>query len=169
MDRTEARACVKLLLAVARADGVLTSDEARILALYDPDGDTDLSAVAIDVEREAACIRSPEARAITFDAAVTLADIDGTCTPSEHEVLERMRRALGITDAAGLARAERESAERLVASRAELAQADAEFLKSLTRARSESGLSDETYRGLVDDLRRKHDAILREALPAAPI
>ena len=168
MDRTEARACSKLLLAVAHADGSLSSDEARIIALHDPDGDTDLSAAAIDIEREAALIRSAEAKAITFDAAITLADIDGTCTPSEHDVLDRIRRALGVTDPAGLARAEREWAERLVAPRAELAQADAEFLKKLTRARSDSGISDEAYRGLVEDLRRKREEILREAIGTAP-
>jgi len=164
MDRTEARACLKLLVAVAHADGALSSDEARILAIHDPDGDSDLSAAAIDIEREAGLIRSSEAKAITFDAAITLADIDGTCTPSEHDVLDRIRRALGITDAAGLARAEQEWAERLVAPRAELAQADAEFFKNLTRARSEAGVSDEIYRALVEDLRRKHEEILRDAM-----
>ncbi|HSO32610.1 MAG TPA: hypothetical protein VLT33_08840 [Labilithrix sp.] len=164
MDRTEARACLKLLLAVAHADGELSSDEARVIALHDPDGDTDLSAAAIDIEREAACILSAEAKARTFEAAVTLADIDGRCTPGEHDVLDRIRRALGVTDEPGLARAEREWAERLAAPRAALAQADAAFLKSLARARSEAELSDETYRAMVEELRRKRQEILREAL-----
>jgi len=164
MDRTEARACLKLLLAVAHADGEVSSDEARIIALHDPDGDTSLAAGAIDIEREAAAIRSEEAKARTFDAAVALADVDGRCTPAEHAILERIRVALGVTDAPGLARAEREWAERLAGPRADLARADAEFLKSLARARTESGLSDDTYRALVDELRHTRQEILREAL-----
>lgn len=167
MDTTEARACLRLLLAVAYADGELSTDEARIIGLHDPDGDTLLSAAPVDIEREVAVLRSEEARGTTFDAAVALADIDGRCTPGEHEVLERIRRALGVTDAPGLVRAEREWAERLAVPRAELNQADAAFLKSLARARSESTFTDETYRAMVEDLRRTRQEILREAVPGA--
>ena len=162
MESTEAEACLRVLCAVAAADGRVDKTEADALVAL---GNRSVPENAVNVEREARRISSTEARRVTFEAAVALASIDGRVDPAEHRILEQLHRALELTDSFDLAVTEGEWTDRLRAHRSELADADADFLHRVAAETREGSLDSAHYTALVEELRARRQAILRDALP----
>ena len=104
---TEAFASLKILAAVARADGSVHNDERRSLAaalevlqLEKPVKIEDLlgSDDGIDVGVELKKLESPEAREQVYRSAFFMAYADGSCTKEEQALLERIAAETGVTD-----------------------------------------------------------------------
>src|SRR4051812_27428471 len=100
----EALASLKILVAMARADGVVHTDERRSLAaalesLELPRGVTvdALLGEDVDVEAELRQLTSPEAREQIFRSAYFMAFADGTCTKDEQLLLDRIAEATDPT------------------------------------------------------------------------
>jgi tellurite resistance protein len=167
MNRDESEACLRILFTVAIADGRVSTDEERALAvLAGYDGGADVPAV-IDIPKEVLRIKSPAARRATFDAAVAIAEVDGRCSPEEHALLEQLRTALGIADAPPLDTAEHQWEEQLREPLQQLAREEVSFLHKLASDRDK--LSEDTYAALVEDLRERRTRILAEALSPAAV
>lgn len=168
MDPTETTAALRILLAVACADGRLAADEENLLDVVaermNQAGAPHALDGAVDVAREARRIRSPEARRTTFDAAVALAAVDGECSPEEHALLLQLRDLLQVDAAIDLAAAERRSAERVARVRDDLDRATIDFLGRIRRAESGGDLPQEEYEELVHDLSRRKHELLAQAL-----
>jgi len=104
---TEAIASLKILAAVARADGTIHNDERRslaaaleLLALENPvtvesllTGDD-----GIDVLAELKQLESPEAREQVYRSAFFMAYADGSCTKEEEALLELIAAETGVTE-----------------------------------------------------------------------
>ncbi|MCA9583757.1 MAG: hypothetical protein KC657_00190 [Myxococcales bacterium] len=166
LHRNDTEACLRILLAVALADGTVTSDEERALGIlagvHDlPKADASL---IVDIPKEAARISSPEARRATYDAAIAMSEIDGHCTAEEHALLVTIGKALGFDDPPGLTVREHAWHEDLDEPRARLASVESKFLHEMARADT---MSNAAYAARVEELRAEREAILREALGAA--
>jgi tellurite resistance protein len=94
IPEAEANACMKVLVALAKADGRVHSDELRSLTAalsgleVEPSSLSVLLEEQVDVEAELAKIVSPEGRAQTYRSAYFLAYADGECSASEQAILE---------------------------------------------------------------------------------
>ncbi len=169
MTRDEADACLRILAAIARADGSISADEARALAHFGgAEGDkaaADAQSSRVDITREAKRIRSAEARRATFEAAIAMAEVDSRCTREEHAVLVELRNALELDDVVDVLVAEREWAQQMTEPLRALADADRGFLLAVARERDAGELSNERYVAMVDDLRREHARVLADVLP----
>ena len=168
MERTETHAALRLLYAVAIADGTVSAEEERALAAA-AEGlgdDVDRSGVTIDIPAEAARLTSSAAKVATFEAAVALAAVDGRCTPEEHAVLERMRAALGVDLPMPVAEREQAWQQRMREARAAMRAAEIEFLHAVGKKR-ESGLPQDEYEALLSGLHRAQVDALRETLDPA--
>ena len=107
LSEHEALASLKILIAMARADGVMHDKERTVLesALVDvelPDGASvkELLDTPPDLEGAVAALASEEAREHAYGAAFALARADGQVAGSERNLLDRLRRDLRISDAA---------------------------------------------------------------------
>jgi len=103
ISETEGLAGLRILVAVAKADGKLLDEERNALeeALEEvklPEGVTleTLLREEPDVEAQIQRILSPTARQETYQAAVSISYVDGECSPSERVILERLKDAFGI-------------------------------------------------------------------------
>ncbi|WP_394847696.1 TerB family tellurite resistance protein [Pendulispora brunnea] len=99
---TEGLAGLRILVAVAKADGRLLAEERTALeealeGVSLPDGVTleTLLEEETDVEAQIQRIVSPEARRQTYDAAVAIALVDGERVSQENAILDRMKAAFG--------------------------------------------------------------------------
>ena len=104
---TEAIASLKILAAVARADGTVHNDERKSLAAaleslhlekeipVDELLGTDKG---IDVGAEIARLESPEAREQIYRSAFFMAYADGSCTKEEQALLDLIAAETGVTD-----------------------------------------------------------------------
>jgi len=100
----EALAGIKVLIFMARADGIFRAEEEQILLEtcetlpLPPDISLlDLVRQDIDLEAELAHITSPAAREQVYAAALALACADRNRSPEEREVLVRIRNAFALT------------------------------------------------------------------------
>lgn len=99
----EAIAGLRVLVSVAKADGVLRDEERALLehAFHDvqlPDG-IDLQWLLdepIDIEAVLKQLTTEQAREHAYAAAYALACADGECSPAERDLLIRVRDTLGI-------------------------------------------------------------------------
>lgn len=98
----EALACLRILVAIARADGTVHNDERKSLAaalesLELPGGVTvdTLLAEKTDLEAELAQITTADAREQLYRSAYFMAYADGTCTKEEQALLDRIAEATG--------------------------------------------------------------------------
>ncbi len=107
ISEIEAVASLKILAAVARADGTVNNDERRslvaaldLLVLETPVKIDDLLASddAIDVSAELTKLASPESREQVYRSAFFMAYADGSCTPEEQSLLELIAAETGVTD-----------------------------------------------------------------------
>jgi uncharacterized protein (DUF697 family)/tellurite resistance protein len=105
---TEAVASLKILAAVARADGSVNNDERKSLAaalevlqLETPVTIEDLLASddGIDVSAELKKLETPEAREQVYRSAFFMAYADGSCTKEEDALLDLIAAQTGVTDA----------------------------------------------------------------------
>ena len=108
ISETEAVASLKILAAIARADGSIHNDERKSLAaalevlqLHEPVKIEDLLAAddGIDVGSELKKLESPEAREQVYRSAFFMAHADGSCTKEEEALLDRIAAETGVTDA----------------------------------------------------------------------
>lgn len=165
MDRFEAEASFRILVAIARADGHVAVDEERALAILARfDSARDLGQ-QIDVAREVARIRSPDVRRATFQAALALASVDGKCTPEEHALLTELRAALQIDDCPDLAVAEEAWLAKMKEPVADLSELEVTFLREIALKRE--GMTDREYASLVADFSQRRSSVLRDALEPA--
>lgn len=104
---TEAIASLKVLAAMARADGAIHNDERKSLAaalesleLEKPIPVEELlgSDRAIDVSAELARLESPEAREQIYRSAFFMAYADGSCTREEQALLDLIAVEMGVTE-----------------------------------------------------------------------
>ena len=104
----EALASLKILAAIARADGSVHNDERKSLAaaldnleLPAPVKIEELLAdTSIDVASELAKLESPEAREQIYRSAFFMAHADGTCTKEEQAILDLVATETQVTPAA---------------------------------------------------------------------
>jgi uncharacterized protein (DUF697 family)/uncharacterized tellurite resistance protein B-like protein len=122
IQENEAIASLKILAAVARADGTEHNDERNSLdaaheslELETPIAIDDLLVgdAGIDVSAELARLQSPEAREQIYRSAFFMAYADGTCTKDEQAILDLVGAETGVTPEA------RTSLERLFVPAAE--------------------------------------------------
>lgn len=99
----EALACLRILVAIARADGTVHNDERKSLSaalesLELPGGMTvdSLLAEKPNVEEQLAQVTSPEAREQLYRSAYFMAHADGSCSKEEQALLDRIGEATGV-------------------------------------------------------------------------
>lgn len=102
IGETEALACLRVLVAVARVDGTVHHDERKSLSaalerLELPGGTTIASLLEtdVDVDAELAKLASAEAREQVYRSAYFMAHADGEYDPKEAELLAKIERATG--------------------------------------------------------------------------
>lgn len=165
MNPIELEASLRVLLAVALADGEVASDERRLLAgvaeqlgvplTIDPKAGDDLYAALHKITSE-------EGKRITFDAALALANVDGKCAPAEHEILMRIRDALAPQSTIPLEKTERQWGAKMKKARAEIDHVSDTFLDDIAAHRD--SLTPLAYQKMVADLERKKSDVLRHAI-----
>jgi uncharacterized protein (DUF697 family)/uncharacterized tellurite resistance protein B-like protein len=156
----EALASLRILVAVARADGTVHNDERKSLAaalesLDLPGGVTvdGLLAETVDVDSQLRELSTPEAREQIYRSAYFMAYADGTCTKEEQTVLDRIAEVTG-TDAEV-----RKSLDRLFVGRARGGDSTAPV----------SAIADDEQRSAAIEQRVRRYAVLAGALGAFPI
>jgi len=106
ISETEAVASLKILAAIARADGSVHNDERKSLAaaldnleLGEPVKVDELLAdgAQIDVAAELGKLTSAEAREQIYRSAFFMAHADGTCTKEEQIILDVIAKEAGVT------------------------------------------------------------------------
>lgn len=97
LDEAEALACLKVLVALAKADGKIERDEkksiaAAISSLQLPVGVTveGLLAEDVDLSAELGKVASPEGREQLYRSAYFLAHADGNAAPEELALLDQI-------------------------------------------------------------------------------
>ena len=105
ISEAEAVAGLRILVAVAKADGTIHDDEraaltAALEGLKLPDETTvdDLLAEPVDVERVLRAVASPDARAEIYDSAYGMANADGRCTAEEKHLLVLLAKAWDLPE-----------------------------------------------------------------------
>jgi tellurite resistance protein len=165
MEPRELDASLRVLLAVASADGAIDSDERRLLnaAAERLGGTLHVRAVSPrELDDALSQIGTAEARDLTFTASVALANVDGRCTAEEHALLEKIRDALAPGGAIPLERCEHDWAKRMRAARARIDHVEGGFLDRLAKERD--SLSAPAYQRLVAELDRSKAELLAGAV-----
>jgi tellurite resistance protein len=175
MDRNEARASLRVLVEVARADGKLAGDQKRLLdvvAIHEYEDDDPPESRfddGRDFARALATIRSEEVRELTWKASLTLATLDGKCTTQEHAVLTRIHEALVPDEPLeAVVEAEQEYVERVDEIRETMDRATLDFLHQMSSASGGGKLSQSEYEQLVSRLALKKRELYAEALSLPP-
>jgi len=101
----EALAGLQLLVAVAKADGDLTSEERSVIAeaLADaklPEGITACALIdsSSDVDALIAQIEAQDARDVAFTACLTMANSNSVCLPKQQAILDRIETAWAVPE-----------------------------------------------------------------------
>lgn len=111
MNLDETRAALRILVAVAQADGHIDPKETTALQhaivdwapeLASRDEVASLFATNVDVAAELAKITTPATKRAVFEAAIAMAVADGRATDAENRVLSQVREALGQNVGLGL-------------------------------------------------------------------
>jgi uncharacterized protein (DUF697 family)/uncharacterized tellurite resistance protein B-like protein len=105
ITETEAVAGLRILVAIAKADGTIHDEERAALStalegVKLPAGTTvdSLLADTVDVDAELAVVKGAEARDDVYKSAYGMAYADGNCSREEQLLLYRLREAWGIPD-----------------------------------------------------------------------
>ncbi len=101
IEISEAMACVRALVAVAKADGKITAEErealAAAMALLPASSDLQpFLDETTDFEAVLQQIKTPEAREQLWQSAYSMLHADGTAAPEEQVLLDRMRASFQI-------------------------------------------------------------------------
>lgn len=105
----EALASLRILVAIAHADGKVHNDERRSLAAameslarYAPSllhtSIESFLSEEVDVDAQLKLLTSEDARQQIYRSAYFMAHADGACTPDEDAILDRIAAAMGTTD-----------------------------------------------------------------------
>jgi tellurite resistance protein len=165
MSPEELRSSLRVLLAIAQADGDVDADERLLLAGVAEQLDAPLgSDEHVDIDAELATLASEDAKAITFRAAVAMASVDGQCSPAEHALLRKVRDALAPDDELPLETVETQWKARMRKTRTQLDRESDAFLDQV--AANKSALTKEAYEKMVVELDRKKTALLKDAVDA---
>lgn len=163
MSPAELRASLRVLLAIAQADGDVDANERRLLvSVADKMGAPLGGEEPVELDQELARITSPEGKEITFRAAVAMASVDGHCSAAEHDLLVKVRDALAPDDELPLEAMEKRWSTRMRATRSRLDRASDMFLDQV--ASHKATLSKDEYAKLVLELDRKKTELLRDAV-----
>ncbi len=105
MTEQEAISSLRILVAVAQADGQIHEEERKSIAgalegLTLPEGTTadSLLESKVDVEAELAKLTSPAARGEIWKSAFAMANADGSCSSEEQTVLDLIAAKTGVTE-----------------------------------------------------------------------
>ena len=105
ITESEAVTGLRILVAIAKADGTIHDDErAALTAALDgvklPAGTTvdSLLAESVDVDRELGAVKGAEARGDIYKSAYGMAHADGTCSKEEQALLDRIKTAWEIPE-----------------------------------------------------------------------
>lgn len=158
MDVVEAKACARILFAVACADGKIDPEERRLLEVCG----ADVHDGPVDVEAELRKLVSDTAKERALHAAIAIADLDGHCTPKELALLELIHARLGSPKKLPLATLHKETRAEIREVRAALEEATVEFLHAVGSRHDE--LSQKAYEALAADLDKKKREILGRAV-----
>src|ERR1043166_5437417 len=100
---TEAAAGLRILVAIAQADGTIHDDEraalnAALEGVTLPAATTvdSLLAEHVDVAKELAVVKGADARAEIYKSAYGMAHADGQCSPEEQTILDDIKKAWQI-------------------------------------------------------------------------
>jgi tellurite resistance protein len=164
MPNGECAASLRVLVAMARADGRIHERERDVLdflakhALGMDVGE--VGADAIDIEAECARIESDKMKRLTYSAAMIIADVDEERSPEETKLLGRIHAALGLHGVP-------EGPFVSVAHRARMAQitkrlteANAEFFRAVAKSSQDGALDPNDYMRLLADLEAKKTALM---------
>jgi uncharacterized protein (DUF697 family)/tellurite resistance protein len=106
ITETEAVAGLRILVAIAKADGTIHAEERAALAaalegVKLPDGTTvdSLLAETVNLDRELGAVRGPAARDDIYKSAYGMAHADGNCSREEQQLLDRIKKNWEIPDA----------------------------------------------------------------------
>ncbi len=163
----EAKASLRILVAVARADGTITPEERRLIdAAAEREGaSVALASVGdVDLDAELSKIKSRDARRLTLKAAIAIASVDGLTTPREHAMLQRIHAALGDEAVLELQVIEADAADRMAGIRRELDASSDAFMHAVARAHRGGAVDQGEYEALLARLESEKHAIVDEAL-----
>jgi uncharacterized protein (DUF697 family)/uncharacterized tellurite resistance protein B-like protein len=156
----EALASLRILVAVARADGTIHNDERRSLAaalesleLPNATKIDDLLAEDVDVTTQLKELTSDESRDQIYRSAYFMAYADGVCTSEERALLQRIAEGCGVT----------------VETQASLERTFVGRAKGGAVSSTLAFIADEAERAKVVENRMRRYAILSAALGAFPI
>ncbi|NUP11329.1 MAG: hypothetical protein HOW73_35230 [Polyangiaceae bacterium] len=99
MTDREALAGLRVLVAVAKADGVVKNEEKEAIgAALEGRSETveSILETAFDLDKELAAITNQQAREQTYRSAYALANADGECSDEERRLLEKIRNGLSL-------------------------------------------------------------------------
>jgi uncharacterized protein (DUF697 family) len=102
---SEALAGLRILVAIAQADGIIQDEERTALtaALEGatlPKGTTvdSLLAEKVNVDKEIAAVKSPQSRGDLYESAYGMAHADGKCTKEEQKILDQLKKSWEIPE-----------------------------------------------------------------------
>lgn len=105
LTEQETLACLRILIAIAKADSILHDDEkVSLMAALDefelPAGVTVEALLAEDIalDKQLALIRDPHTRVNLFASAFAMAHTDGDCAAEEQRLLDRLAKAWEISE-----------------------------------------------------------------------
>lgn len=107
MENTEILASIKLLVAVAKADGQLHPEERASIAaalegvdLPDAPSIDQLLDEDVDIDAQIAALTTAEAKTEAYRSAFSMAHADGKCSDEERALLETLRKRLVVPEQA---------------------------------------------------------------------
>jgi hypothetical protein len=156
MNRIEAGAQLRIITAIAQADGEIDPDEKVLLS--EMGGDPSKAMERVRLDDDLALLQSTAAKLQTLRAATAMAEVDGKCSKSERRLLERIAGQLGLaTDAGAQEEIENERAN-LAHMREELESATTAFLREV--AAKGATLTQPAYEMLVRELDKAKRTII---------
>jgi uncharacterized protein (DUF697 family) len=105
VERAEILASLRLLVAVAKADGHLHPEEGASLAAALEDVDIEHAPTIgelldedVDIDAQIALLKSKQAKTEAYRSAYSMAHADGACSDEERELLETLRQRLVVPE-----------------------------------------------------------------------
>src|ERR1019366_2900342 len=102
---SEAVAGLRILVAIAQADGTIQDEEraaltAALEGITLPEKTTvdSLLAEKVNVEKEMAAVKAPQARVDIYESAYGMAYADGKCTKDEQKLLDQLKKGWEIPE-----------------------------------------------------------------------
>lgn len=167
MTHDECLASLRILLAVARADGEIHQrerDAIDVLARTTFGADAPDIATHLDIEAECAKITDDKVKRLTFSGALVIADIDEQRSPEETAVIERIHKGLGLTGEAEGAILKTAHRARMGLLTMKLAEVQTEFFRELAQLSKSGSIDARAYERILDELDRRKTELLKNAV-----